>query len=120
MAHFAKINENDIVEIVVVVDNENLIDDLGVENEQKGINYLKSIYGDDTNWVQTSYHRNFRKLFASEGYIYDRNNDIFIMNQPYPSWVLNNETNNWEPPVPFPNDGNGYFWDEQNLMWVMV
>lgn len=120
MAHFAKLNENDIVEMVVVVDNENLLNEFGVEDENKGIEYLKLIYGSDTNWVQTSYNRNFRRLFAATNYIYDRVNDIFISYQPYPSWIFNDITKDWDPPTPFPNDGNGYFWDEINLQWILI
>jgi hypothetical protein len=76
MAHFARIEDN-IVREVIVINNEAIIDSNGVEQEQLGINFCKSLYGQDTEWVQTSYNGNFRGMYASTGMIYDPELDIF-------------------------------------------
>ena len=78
MAHFAKINSDNIVEQVIVVNNEVLHDDKGVEQESIGIEFCQSLFGDDTNWVQTSYNGNFRGRYAGAGMTYDPIKDEFI------------------------------------------
>lgn len=77
MAHFAKLNENNIVTKVIVVHNNELMDN-GVESEAKGIAFCKSLFGQDTRWVQTSYNGNFRGMYAGVGYTYDSTNDVFV------------------------------------------
>lgn len=77
MAHFAELDENNIVKRVLVVDNSKLLDN-GVEVEQKGIDFLKRLFGKDTRWVQTSYNGNFRSKFAGTGDLYDFINDVFL------------------------------------------
>lgn len=77
MAHFAQLDENNIVTGVLVVNNEKLIDESGNESEQKGIDFLKGLFGQDTKWVQTSYNGNFRDKYAGIGDLYDEANDIF-------------------------------------------
>ena len=76
MAHFARIQDN-IVREVIVINNEVIIDSNGVEQEQLGIDFCKSLYGQDTEWVQTSYNGNFRGKYAGVGDMYDAENDIF-------------------------------------------
>ena len=115
MAHFAKINSSNIVERVDVVNND-VIQDNGVESEQKGINFLKSLYGQDTNWVQTSYNESFRKQFAGKGYTWDPVNEVFIQPQPYPSWSLDSNFD-WQPPIAYPDNGIP-IWDEENQTWI--
>ena len=117
MAHFAQLDNDDKVLQVIVVNNTELLDENGVEQEQKGIDFCKSLLGADTNWIQTSYNRSFRVNFAGNGYIYDSINDVFYAPQPYPSWTLNNTTWLWETPTPMPTDGKFYIWDEQNQSW---
>ena len=117
MAHFAKLNENNIVTEVLVINNEVLLEN-GIESEQKGIDFLTSWSGGYANWKQTSYNRNFRKHFAGIGYTYREDIDAFIPPKPYPSWSLNLETADWEAPVPMPQDGEIYGWDEENQVWV--
>ena len=117
MAHFAELNENNIVVRVIIVHNNELIDAYGNEDEQKGIAFCKSLFGADTRWVQTSYNSSFRKNYAGEGYSYDPDHDAFIKPKPYPSWVLNNDFN-WETPIPYPNDGLMYGWDEDKISWI--
>ena len=77
MAHFAQLDENNVVTQVIVVANEELLLD-GVENEDKGIAFCKSLLGEDTHWVQTSYNGNIRKNYAGIGYTYDVNQDVFV------------------------------------------
>lgn len=78
MAHFAKINEDNIVEQVIVVNNECIENDEGIEQESIGIDFCKSLFGEDTNWVQTSYNASIRGRFAGIGMIYDPNTDEFV------------------------------------------
>lgn len=118
MAHFAQLDENNIVLNVVVVNNEVLLNENNEEVEQLGIDLLKSLHGENTIWKQTSYNGNFRKDLADIQGTYDETNDIFIKVQPYNSWTLNNNFD-WVAPVSYPDDGEIYFWDENNLEWVL-
>jgi hypothetical protein len=124
MAHFAELNENNIVLRVVVVDNKNILDANNKENEELGIAYCRKIFGQNTQWKQTSYNGNFRIRYAGIGAVYCPDLDAFILPKPYPSWSLNNETAEWEPPVAEPvltdvdaANGNNYKWNEDNLCW---
>jgi hypothetical protein len=118
MAHFAKLDGNNIVIHVSVVDNQNLLDENGVEREEIGIKYLQSIHGAGTRWVQTSYNGKFRKRYAGIGHKYDEQRDAFIPPQPFPSWTLDEETCSWNPPVPHPGD-NSYRWNEEFQTWQL-
>lgn len=115
MAHFAKLDSNNVVTEVIVVHNNELLDN-GVESEAKGIAFCQSLFGG--NWKQTSYNGNMRKNFAGIGYTYDAGLDAFISPKPYNSWVLNNTTCVWEAPVPMPTDGKHYVWNENVVNWV--
>ena len=117
MAHFAEIGLNNVVLRVIVVANEDLMDN-GQESEAKGAEFCRNLLGG--TWVQTSYNGNFRKNFAGIGFTYDQNRDVFIPPKPYPSWNLNEETCQWEAPVPMPQDGKNYVWDEPTTNWVEV
>jgi hypothetical protein len=120
MAHFAKLDENNIVLEVNVVSNDT-IDNLPFpESEPVGIQFLTEWSGGYTNWKQASYNASFRKNFAGIEFTYDSVLDAFIPPKPYPSWLLNTNTAQWEPPVPYPNDGKMYRWDEENQSWVEV
>lgn len=115
MAHFAKLDSDNIVIRVSVVDNPKILDENGNESEQVGIDYLTKLHG-YSNWKQASYNGNFRKNFPGTGYRYDENLDAFIAPKPYPSWILNEETCIWEAPVPLPEDAKPedlYGWDEE-------
>ena len=120
MAHFAKLGTGNIVEQVIVVNNEELLDENGIEQEQKGIDFCKLLFGEDTNWVQTSYNSSFRKNYAGIGFSYDQTKDVFIQPKPYDSWILNETTCNWETPIPMPQDGNFYEWNEETLSWDLI
>jgi hypothetical protein len=110
MAHFAKLNSENVVEQVIVVHNNDAPD------EASGIAFLNTLFGDGT-WVQTSYNKNIRKNYAGVGYTYDEQRDAFIPPQPFPSWLLIEETCQWDAPVPMPTDGM-YSWDEATTSWV--
>jgi hypothetical protein len=120
MAHFAEINENNIVTRVIVVHNNELTVD-GQELEYRGIDFCESLFG-HRNWVQTSYNGNIRYNFAGVGYTWDKDNDAFYAPQPYASWSLD-ENFIWQAPVPYPEDASPekiYEWDEDNLTWKVV
>ena len=119
MAHFAKIGLNNKVINVVSVHNNELLDADGVEQEVLGCQFLEGITGWSV-WKQTSYNANFRKHFAGIGYTYDEGRDAFIAPKPFNSWVLNEETCNWEAPVAKPDDENKYIWSEENQQWEVV
>jgi hypothetical protein len=118
MAYFAELDSNNIVMRVISVANEELLID-GVENEAKGIIFCKSLFGEDTNWVQTSFNATIRVKYAGIGYTYDAEKDAFIPRKPFDSWTLNNITLEWEPPTPKPNIGDKSFdWSEQEMNWI--
>lgn len=128
MASFAKIGlNNKVIEVLSVV-NEVLHDSNGIEQESIGIDFLTKLTGYPV-WKQTSYnthggvHDNggtpFRKNHAGIKYTYDETRDAFIPPQPYPSWVLNETTCQWQAPIPYPTDGNKYTWDEPTKTWVI-
>ena len=98
------------------------MDENGNESEQAGVNYLKQVFGDDSNilWKQTSYNENFRKNFAGVGMTYDAQRDAFIGTCSHNGWVLNETTCKWEPPTQYPNDGKTYRWDNDTTNWVEV
>ena len=124
MAHFAKINESNIVTQVVVVN------DSDGDNDTDGQNFLNNLFKTTHTWKKTSYntygntHRlggtPYRKNFASVGFTYDSSRDAFIEPKPYNSWTLDETTCLWEPPVAYPSDGKSYEWDEDNRQWVEV
>ena len=114
MAHFAELDENNIVTRVIVVHNNELIDG-ETESEVKGVGFCISLFG-SSNWVQTSYNGNIRKQFAGIGYTYDDTNDVFISPQPYPSWILDDNFD-WQAPIPMPEDDNLYTWNEETQSW---
>jgi len=105
MSHFAEIDNNNIVQRVIVA-------------EQDFIN--SGAVGDSFRWVQTSYNNNFRKNYAGKGYTYDQTRDAFISPQPFPSWLLDEDTCRWEAPTPMPDDGKMYNWDEDTTSWKEI
>jgi hypothetical protein len=118
MAHFVKLNENNIVIEVNVVQNNELLDENGNESEAKGIEFLTAWSGGYANWKQTSYNGTIRKNYAGIGYTYDSQRDAFIAPQPYASWLLNESTCQWDAPIPMPTDNKMYRWDETTTSWV--
>ena len=143
MAHFAKLDANNIVEQVIVVSNTDTTTDAGVESESIGVAFCQKLTGTDTNWKQTSYNGNMRGNYAGIGFTYMTgvrtlgvgSTDIFIDPQPYPSWSIGINTAQWYPPTP-PGDapaltnaertaGKNYSWNESNYQsnpstaWVL-
>lgn len=131
MAHYAKMEGNVVVEVIVVAD-ENTLDENGNESEAVAIAWLRDHFGVDTNWLKTSYntwegqHKNggtpFRGNYAGTGMVYNETLDVFHEVQPYPSWTLSNTTYHWEPPVPHPHDLDEtdtkyYLWNEDTQQW---
>ena len=121
MAHFAKLNSENIVISVEVINNNESV------TEQNGIDFLKTLHGEDTIWKQTSFNTHggihllggtpFRKNFGSVGFTYDEDKDAFIPPKDYPSWTLNETTCLWEAPIDKPDDGQDYDWNETNQTW---
>ena len=109
MAHYAFLDANNIVTEVIVGKDET---DLSEDWEQ----FYGAIRGQVCK--RTSYHGNIRKNYAGIGYAYDAGRDAFIAPQPFLSWVLNEQTCQWEAPVPMPTDGKMYSWDEATLNWI--
>jgi len=120
MAHFAQLDTNNIVTNIIVVHNNELLDQDGNEVEQKGIDFCKTLFGQDTNWIQTSYNGNFRKNYASGGGTYNKELDAFIAQKPYASWILNTDTCKWEAPIAKPDENKLYTWNEDILNWVEI
>ena len=107
MAHFAQIDENNIVtQVLVVPDNV----------EDRGQDYLANDLGLGGTWIQTSYNHNIRKQFAGIGFQYDAEKDVFISPQPFASWELD-DNNDWQAPVAYPTDGVMYKWNENDKDW---
>lgn len=117
MAHFAKLDENNNVIAVHVVNNDVITID-GVESEQAGIDFLSQLHG-HTHWKQCSYNGNIRKNYPAAGVsIYNPEKDAFMDKKPYPSWVLNESDCRWYPPVAKPVDEFSYSWNEESTSWV--
>lgn len=114
MAHYAFLDENNIVTEVIPGRNEDEIVD--------GISDWEAHYGAFRGQVckRTSYNNNYRKNYAGIGYYFDEARDAFIAPQPFASWILNEETCRWEAPTPMPTDGKFYVWDEDVTNWVEI
>jgi hypothetical protein len=109
MAHFAQLDDNNIVLQVLVTDNN-------YPNE--GYDWLIETFGG--RWLQTSYNARIRKNFAGIGYTYDEQRDAFIPPKPFESWTLDEETCNWVAPKPYPTDEKIYVWDETEQDWKEI
>ena len=129
MATFAKIGLNSKVIEVLSVHNNELKDSNGVEQEVLGVEFLTNLHG-WAIWKQTSYNTHggvhssggtpFRKNHAGIGYTYDEDRDAFIPKKPYNSWILNEDTCQWEAPVAYPDDDKEYNWNEINQNWDII
>jgi hypothetical protein len=110
MAHWAEINDNNIVIRVTVGDNND-------PNGDEGYQWLVENLGG--TWIKTSYNGNIRKNYAGIGFTYDSERDAFISPKPYESWILDEATCSWNAPTPQPTDGFTYFWNESELAWEL-
>lgn len=117
MAHFAQIDENNVVTQVIVVSNDDCAGGEYPASDAAGAAFCHSLLGG--TWKQTSYNNNFRKRYAGIGYTFREDLDAFIAPQPFPSWTLNEETADWEAPVPRPAEGM-WTWNESTQQWDEV
>jgi hypothetical protein len=117
MAHFAKLDQNNVVLEVHVVHNNELLDQNGIEQEWKGVWFLQNWSGGYPHWKQTSYNGNIRKNYAGIGYTYRADIDAFVAPKPFASWILNADAQ-WEAPIAMPTDGKMYSWDEDTVSWI--
>jgi len=119
MAHFAELDQENTVVRVVVVSNDDIVDQNGTEQEQLGVDLCNEHIGTGV-WVQTSYNDNFRKMFGQPGFKYVNDADLFYNPvSPFPSWELD-ENYDWQAPVPMPDDGQDYCWDEESVSWQPI
>jgi hypothetical protein len=125
MAYFARLDSNNVVTQVIVVANKDTADSSGAESEAIGIAYLKGIFGEDTKWAQTSYNAKIRGRYSGIGYIYDTTRDAFITPKPYDSWILNDDTTEWEPPIekppltdPMKANAQDWIWNPEINNWT--
>jgi hypothetical protein len=114
MAHFAKLGTGNIIEQVIVVSNDI------ATTEQAGSDFINKLYNTRDVWKQTSYNGNIRKNYAGVGFKYDQERDAFIAPKPYVSWILNEDTCQWEAPVALPDTENRYNWNETTTTWDLV
>jgi hypothetical protein len=113
MAHFAKIDENNVVTQVIVTDNND-------PNGDEGYQFLLDTFGG--TWIKTSYNNKIRKRFAGVGHTYDAIKDEFIPAKPFPSWEWSDEEEGWTPPIPRPQETEEtkLFWHEESQSWKYV
>jgi hypothetical protein len=107
MSHWAEIDQNNIVTRVTVGDNN---------DPDEGYQWLIDNLGG--TWIKTSYNGNIRKNYAGIGYTYDESRDAFIPPQNFPSWILDEDLCQWNPPVEYPTDGKIYLWEEESTSWI--
>ena len=128
MAHFACLDENNIVTQVIVVGNDDCTDSNGAEVESIGVAFCQKLLGAETNWKQTSYNNSIRVRYAGIGYSYNEELDAFIAPKLFPSWILNTETADWVSPVgPAPalteaeiEARSFYAWNEETGAWDLT
>lgn len=126
MANFAELKDN-VVQRVIVIDNEKLVEN-GIEVEQKGIDFCQLLFGNDTEWKQTSYNtvngvhvlgkEPFRGTYAAIGWLYSNEQDKFYPPSPHKGWIFDFESMEWVPPIPMPTSPGMWEWDEEELNWV--
>lgn len=124
MAHFARI-KNNIVDYVVVgrdedENNENLLAHDEYIYKRTSYNTRGGVYYNSDNFISNDQSKAFRKNFAAIGYYYDSIRDAFIPPKPFPSWTLNEDSCLWDSPIPYPNDGKRYTWNEDILNWQEI
>jgi len=121
MAHFAELDEHNIVKRVLVVNDDYLKDENGNEIEALGCAHMEAVHGG--RWIKTSYNNNIRHRYAGKGFIYDKNLDVFLPPKYFDSWILDENNYEWKAPVPKPtNTPNGFYyeWNEESVNWVLI
>lgn len=117
MAHFARLDENNVVVDVHVVYDGDCLNDQGQHDERTGELFLQRLFGGG-QYRQTSYNRQFRKNYAGIGYTYDATRDAFISPRPFPSWQLDETTAQWHAPQAQPDSVGPWQWNETQQQWV--
>jgi len=120
MAYYAELdNQDNVLRVIAVNDNDNLDPVTQLETEEAGIAFCKSLYGEETIWLKTSYNNNIRGNYASEGYLYIREHDIFMPPKPFNSWTLDVDNAEWVAPVEYPVEPVGVYkhWNEELQQW---
>ncbi len=125
MAHYARVNSDNVVVHVTTLGNDIITDEYGVEHEELGVKHLYNTIPNSVGdrWIQTSYNSNFRGNYAGLGYIWNEELDFFIPPKPYDSWIFNEEAKNWDPPTPKPSFEETqmeYLWDEEIKNWIPI
>ena len=128
MAHYAVLDENNIVVQLKTACDENVWDgevewekETGLVHKRTSYNTRGGVYyTPNTNEPSSDQSKSFRKNYAGIGYTYDETRDAFISQKPYPSWALNEESCLWNSPVPHPNDGKRYAWNEETQSWDLM
>jgi len=120
MAYFAKLDDNNIVVDVNVVNNETVGNLAFPESELVGVAFLTEWSSGYSNWKQTCSNKLFRKNYAFVGCSYSSDLDAFIEPKPFPSWLLNTTTCQWQAPISYPTDGKNYYWNEDTQQWVEI
>lgn len=110
MAHFAQIDENNVVVQVLVVPDE---------QEHRGQEYLAVDCNLGGTWIQTSFNGRIRKRFAGIGGTYNQELDAFVVPKPFPSWIFDENDADWQPPVPKPDAGVDWYWSEDDQQWLL-
>jgi hypothetical protein len=119
MAHFAKLNSDNVVLNIFVVSNDDINNLPFPESESLGVAFLENVFGleEGITWKQTSYNNNFRFRYAGIDFTYDAQRNAFIPPKEFPSWVFNEQNMCYVAPTPYPKDGKAYVWDEPTLNW---
>jgi hypothetical protein len=120
MAHYAFLDDDNIVtEVITGVDEDVVQTDTDGTQVGGTSEAWETFYGNFRGQVckRTSYNNNYRKNYAGIGYVYDAAREAFIAPKPYASWVLDEDTCQWQAPTPYPTDGKNYYWSEDDLSW---
>ena len=119
MAHFAQLDSDNVVINVIHIDTMEIVDmALGDEVEEIGVSKLKSLYGEDTKWIKTSYTGSIREKYAGIGFTYNEELDCFVSPKPFESRTFNSEIKDWEAPIPQPTDAHS--WNEDTQEWELL
>jgi hypothetical protein len=118
MAHYAFLDENSVVvQVIVGKDEDDIYNWEIIYGREMGLVCKRTSYN-TAGGIHTNGGTPFRKNYAGIGFTYDANRDAFIPPQPFTSWVLNENTCLWDPPIPYPSDDSLYFWDESSISWL--
>ena len=118
MGHFARLDENNIVTDIIVVDNELLLDEDGNEDESLGVEFCQTHFDSDDTFVQTSYNENIRGKYAGLGDEYRSDIDKFVPPNPHTNWIWDETINDWKPPTDPPDDSGTWEWDDDFQVWT--